>query len=142
MAVDRLVGVDHLSPRLPQGVITASQGTAATDLAAGTTLAAAKAYTDAAVADISGGGGGGGTTVEVFTYTDEADARPAVDVVFWIPNPYTLGDPFGAVEGDCVLRSTPDTVQGLNGLRKIWKGTPLEYDAITTPADDTFYAVI
>lgn len=84
----------------------------------------------------------GETTIEVFTYTDETATRPAASVVFWIPNPSSLGDPFAAVVGDCVLRSTPDVVQGLNGLTKIWKGTALEYDAIGTPSADTFYAVV
>jgi hypothetical protein len=36
MPVDRLVGVDHVDPRLPQSVIDASTGTSAADLAAGT----------------------------------------------------------------------------------------------------------
>ena len=41
----RLVGVESTAPRLPQGVITASQGTSATDLAAGNV--ASTAATDA-----------------------------------------------------------------------------------------------
>jgi hypothetical protein len=45
----RYVGVDDVTPRLPQGVITASQGTAHTDLAPGDVEANAKAYTDAAI---------------------------------------------------------------------------------------------
>jgi hypothetical protein len=36
MPVDRLVGVDHVDPRLPQSVIDASTGTSVADLAAGT----------------------------------------------------------------------------------------------------------
>lgn len=58
MAVDRLVGVDHTAPRLPQTVITASVGTAPTDLAAGDTLATAKAYTDATIAALPPSDGG------------------------------------------------------------------------------------
>jgi hypothetical protein len=82
------------------------------------------------------------TTVNVFTYTDETDLRPSSDVVFWIPDPYTLDDPFGALPGDLVLRSTPDVVQGLNGITGLWKGTPLEWEALPTHDDSTVYFVI
>lgn len=79
-------------------------------------------------------------TINVFIYTDEADPRPDATVVFWIPDPFDLPNPFGALEGDCVLRSTPDMLTGLNGVEAIWKGTAAEYDALT-PADDTVYFV-
>jgi hypothetical protein len=143
MAVDRLVGVDHAAPRLPQTVITASQGTASTDLAAGNTLAVANAYTDAAVADIDGGGGGGGgTTVEVFVYTDEADTRPDADVVFWIPDPFNLPNPFGALPGDCVLRSTPNVLNSATGLTAVEHYTVTEYDALPATDADTVYLIV
>lgn len=53
MAV-RMVGVDDADPRLPQGVIDASQGLTAADFAPGDTLGQANAYTDAAVVDVGG----------------------------------------------------------------------------------------
>lgn len=81
-------------------------------------------------------------TVSVFTYTDESDLRPDATVVFWIPDPYTLGDPFGAIPGDCVLRSTPNVVQGLNGISGLWQGTPTEYEALPSHDASTIYFVI
>jgi hypothetical protein len=85
---------------------------------------------------------GGATTVAVFTYTDEADTRPDSDVVFWIPDPFDLPNPIGAVVGDLVLRSTPDVVTGLNGVTGLWQGTTTEYDAIETPDSSVVYFVI
>lgn len=154
----RLVGVESTAPRLPQGVIDASTGTGPNDLAAG----------DHTHPGGGGGGDGGGTgividdtppadtellwgdtstegqpivqTIQVFIYTDEADPRPDATVVFWIPDPFDLPNPFGAIEGDCVLRSTPNMLTGLNGVDAIWKGTAAEYDALS-PADDTVYFV-
>ena len=58
----RLIGTDSTDPRLPQGVIDATQGTTAADLAAGDTLTQAVNYTDAAIA--SGGIGTGGETID------------------------------------------------------------------------------
>ena len=81
-------------------------------------------------------------TVLVHTYTDESDLRPTATVVFWIPDPYTLDDPFGAIPGDLVLRTTPGVVQGTNGIRGIWAGTPLEWEALPSHDDDTIYFVI
>jgi hypothetical protein len=60
--VTRLIGTDSEFPRLPQGVIDATQGTTATDLAPGDVLAQSIAYTDAQIA--AGGVGGGGETVD------------------------------------------------------------------------------
>jgi hypothetical protein len=48
----RFVGVDSADPRLPQGVIDASQGTTHADLAPGDVLAEANAYTDSAIASL------------------------------------------------------------------------------------------
>jgi hypothetical protein len=79
-------------------------------------------------------------TLQVFVYTDEADARPSATVVFWIPNPYDLPDPYGAIPGDLVLRSTPSLIAGLNGLAKMWIGTATELAALA-PAMDTVYFV-
>lgn len=82
-----------------------------------------------------------GDTVTVFTYTDESDDRPDSTVVFWIPNPVTLGNPFGALAGDCVLRSTPDVVANVNGISGLWAGTAAAYDALTTNPS-TLYVVV
>jgi hypothetical protein len=84
---------------------------------------------------------GGESTVIGFVYTDEVDARPDVSMVFWIPDPYTLGDPFGAVEGDVVLRSTPDVVAGINGITGVWRGTSAEYEALTPDPDVLYYVI-
>ena len=97
----RLIGTDDADPRQPADVITATQGTTAADFAPGDIL------------DGFEPGGGDGTSVVVHPYTDEADARPDVDVVFWVPTPVTLGNPFAAVEGDCVLRTSENPVQGV-----------------------------
>jgi hypothetical protein len=142
MPIDRLVGVNHADPRLPADVIEASIGTTGDDLAPGNTLTAAKVYTDAAIAAIDGGGGGGDgdDTVLVYVYTDEADTRPLATVVFWIPDPFNLPNPFGALAGDCVLRSTPNVIEGQNGLAHMWKGTAAELDALT-PDPNTVYFV-
>jgi hypothetical protein len=90
----------------------------------------------------AGPAGTASTSVSVFTYTDETDLRPSTDVCFWIPDPYTLGDPFGALVGDLVLRSTPDVVQGLNGIAKLWQGTPVAYEALPSHDPDTVYFLI
>jgi hypothetical protein len=82
-----------------------------------------------------------GTTVRVFVYTDEADLRPDADVVFWVPTPVTLGNPFAAVEGDCVLRTSENPVQGVNGIVGLWQGTPLEWEALPSLTADTVYFV-
>lgn len=85
----------------------------------------------------------GETTVEVFTYTDEADSRPAgVSVVFWIPDPFDLPNPIGAIEGDLVLRSTPDVITGMTGTTGIWTGTAAEYEALPDYDDDVIYFIV
>lgn len=81
-------------------------------------------------------------TVNVFSYTDESDLRPDATVVFWVPDPYTLGDPFGALPGDLVLRTTPDVVTGLNGVAGLWQGTTTEYDALETYDPSVVYFVV
>lgn len=73
MPTDRLVGVDHTNPRLPQSVIDASKGTTAADVAAGDTLAQAKAYADS----VAGGGGGGGVSAATVT-TMTSSLNPSV----------------------------------------------------------------
>jgi hypothetical protein len=86
------------------------------------------------------GAASGGDTITNFVYTDESDIRPAASVVFWIPDPFNLGNPFGALPGDLVIRSVPDQVAGLNGVEAIWKGTAAEYAALA-PDDNTVYFV-
>lgn len=127
----RLVGVEDTDPRLPQGVIDASIGTTGNDLAAGD-------HTHPG----GGGGGGGGDTVRVFVYTDEADSRPPATVVFWIPDPFDLPNPIGAIEGDCVLRSTPNVLNSATGLVAVEHYTVSGYDAIATPDPDTVYLIV
>lgn len=97
--------------------------------------------TDVLWADTSVAGSTGADTVAVFPYTDETVARPTASVVFWIPNPFDLPNPFGALPGDLVLRSTPAVVQGLNGVEGLWQGSSAEYDALT-PDPNVVYFVI
>lgn len=81
-------------------------------------------------------------TVRVFTYTDETATRPDATVVFWIPDPFDLPNPFGALTGDLVLRSTPDVISSTTGLTHIEHYTVSEYDAIATPDPDTVYLIV
>jgi hypothetical protein len=81
-------------------------------------------------------------TVNVFPYTDETDPRPDATVVFWIPDPWDLPNPLDADPGDLVLRTTPEVVQGLNGITGLWQGTSTEYDALDTYDATTVYFVI
>lgn len=80
-------------------------------------------------------------TVAVQTYTDEGDARNDADVVFWIPDPYTLPNPMGALVGDLVLRTTPDVITGVTGTSGIWTGTVTEFDALGSYDDTVIYFV-
>jgi hypothetical protein len=81
-------------------------------------------------------------TVQAFIYTDESDTRPAVTFCIWVPDPVTLGNPFGALEGDIVLRTSENPVQGLNGIDGLWKGTAAEYEALSTYDESVVYYVI
>jgi len=81
-------------------------------------------------------------TVAVFVYTDPVDERPNASVVFWIPDPYDLANPFGALAGDCVLRSTPNVISSATGLTHAEYYTAAEYDAIAAPDPNTIYFVL
>lgn len=94
---------------------------------------------DSGESEGGGGGGGGGssssgTTVKVIVYTDEAAPRPDCDLGIWVPTPITLGNPFAAVEGDIVLRTSENPVQGVNGVNVLWSGQPAEWEALTLEA--------
>jgi hypothetical protein len=93
-------------------------------------------------ADTATAGVEAGSTVNVFVYADPIDERPNADVVFWIPDPFDLPDPFGALPGDCVLRSTPNVITAANGITTMWQGSAAEYDAITIPDPDTVYLIL
>ena len=82
-------------------------------------------------------------TVIVFTYIDETDARPEASVVFWIPDPYTLDDPFGVCSkatSSCV--PPPTWCKGVNGITGLWQGTAAEYEALPTHDATTVYFII
>jgi len=81
-------------------------------------------------------------TVQAFIYTDESDTRPEVTFCIWVPDPVTLGNPFGALEGDIVLRTSENPVQGLNGIDGLWKGTAAAYEALGSYDDSVVYYII
>lgn len=82
-------------------------------------------------------------TVATIVYTADDEARPVgADIVFWVPENPSLGDPENAAVDDLVIRSVADAVQGLNGTVGLWRGTQLEYDAIVSPNPNVVYVVL
>jgi hypothetical protein len=81
-------------------------------------------------------------TVRVFTYETESEPRPDATVVFWVPVPTTIGNPTAALPGDCVLRTTENPVQGINGITGLWQGTAAEYEALSSLDPNTVYFIV